>query len=136
MDLNGISADYVPDIERSGESEDKAGEEYAGRGELELAMLSILEVTSSHFYEEKYREDYVQGGEDDVICYLLYLRICCGPSVFNGSCHISCTGCEAGDGNKTDDGWLTVAKIKDGGWVYCPEGSDTFEELKDLTMLL
>ncbi|SEL02018.1 hypothetical protein SAMN02910353_01732 [Ruminococcus sp. YRD2003] len=40
------------------------------------------------------------------------------------------------DGNKTDDGWLTVAKIKDGGWVYCPEGSDTFDYMKDLTKLL
>ncbi len=40
------------------------------------------------------------------------------------------------DGNKTDDGWLTVAKIKDGGWVYCPEGSDTFDYMQDLTKLL
>lgn len=40
------------------------------------------------------------------------------------------------DGEQTDDGWLTVAKIKDSGWVYCPEGSDTFEYIKDLTMLL
>lgn len=102
FDLTGISADYVPDVERSGESEDKACEEYAGCGELELAMLSILEVTSSYFYEEQYSEDYVQGGEDDVIGYLLYLRICCGPGVFNCSCHIACTGCKAGRGTKTD----------------------------------
>lgn len=40
------------------------------------------------------------------------------------------------DGNKNDDGWLTVAKIKDGGWVYCPQGSDTFDYIQDLTMLL
>lgn len=40
------------------------------------------------------------------------------------------------DGEQNDDGWMTVAKIKDGGWVYCPEGSDTFEYMKDLTMLL
>lgn len=41
-----------------------------------------------------------------------------------------------GGGEIKNNGWMTVAKIKDGGWVYCPEGSDTFEELKDLTMLL
>lgn len=40
------------------------------------------------------------------------------------------------DGEKTDNGWLTVAKIKDDGWVYCPEGSDTFDYLQDLTKLL
>ena len=41
-----------------------------------------------------------------------------------------------GGGEMNNDGWITVAKIKDGGWVYCPEGSDTFDYLKDLTMLL
>jgi hypothetical protein len=39
------------------------------------------------------------------------------------------------DGEKTEKGWMTVAKIKDGGWVYCPEGSDQFSFM-DLTTLL
>ena len=39
------------------------------------------------------------------------------------------------DGIKTEDGWMTVAKIKDSGWVYCPEGSDQFSFM-DLTTLL
>ena len=40
------------------------------------------------------------------------------------------------DGEQVDDGWLTVAKIKGDKWIYCREGSDSFDYLDALTALL
>lgn len=40
------------------------------------------------------------------------------------------------DGKDIKTGWLTVAKVKDSGWRFTTEGSDYFDFVNDLVMLL
>ena len=72
--------DDAPDVIGSGESEDETGEEYSRCSPFKLSGLPKIEIRRSQFGKEKYGENEVYGGEDDIVhngFYLLSISFFC-----------------------------------------------------------
>ena len=84
-----IFSDDRPDIQRSGEGEDQAGKQDAGRGELKLSVLAILKIRCADLDKKQDGEDHIADGKDHIVDHGLNLSFGGVPSVFNCSRHIA-----------------------------------------------
>ena len=82
-------ADYLPDIQRRGKAENKAGKQNARRAKLKLSVLPIFKIRSSYLYKEQNGKYHIAHRKNYIINDSLNLTFRCVPCILNSSRHIA-----------------------------------------------